>query len=306
MNRVGEEGDGRERVARLVPARGADRLRSARRGARRATTAPRRGARTPPRCRRRSSARPGTATGIGAPTSTTARRSARRRTSECRIDSIAQSWACSPAPASPSGAARAMAAVERELIRPEDGLALLFAPPFDKTALDPGYIKGYPPGIRENGGQYTHAALWSVMAFAALGEGDKAAELFSLLNPINHARTRADAAPLQGRALCRRRRHLRRRRRMSGAAAGPGTPARPAGCSARGSRAFSDCACRAMSCISIPAFRIPGRVSDRPSLPHRALRDPSGKPGWYRSRNQSAMVDRTEIIATALATAARR
>ena len=69
---------------------------------------------------------------------------------------------------------------------------LLFAPPFDKTALDPGYIKGYPPGIRENGGQYTHAALWSVMAFAALGEGDKAADLFSLLNPINHARTRSD------------------------------------------------------------------------------------------------------------------
>ena len=71
-------------------------------------------------------------------------------------------------------------------------MALLFAPPFDKTPLDPGYIKGYPPGIRENGGQYTHAALWSVMAFAALGQGDKAAGLFSLLNPINHARTRAD------------------------------------------------------------------------------------------------------------------
>ena len=85
-----------------------------------------------------------------------------------------------------------MAAVERELIRPQDRVALLFTPPFDKTPLDPGYIKGYPPGIRENGGQYTHAALWSVMAFAALGEGDKAAALFSLLNPINHARTRSD------------------------------------------------------------------------------------------------------------------
>ena len=72
-------------------------------------------------------------------------------------------------------------------------MALLFAPPFDKTTHDPGYIKGYPPGVRENGGQYTHAATWSVMAFAALGEGDKAAELFSLLNPINHSRTRADA-----------------------------------------------------------------------------------------------------------------
>ena len=86
-----------------------------------------------------------------------------------------------------------MAALDKQLIRREDGLALLFAPPFDKTTHDPGYIKGYPPGVRENGGQYTHAATWSVMAFAALGEGDKAAELFSLLNPINHSRTRADA-----------------------------------------------------------------------------------------------------------------
>jgi cyclic beta-1,2-glucan synthetase len=85
-----------------------------------------------------------------------------------------------------------MAAVGRELIHTDDGLALLFTPPFDKTPLDPGYIKGYPPGIRENGSQYTHAAAWSVMAYAALGEGDKAAELFSLVNPINHARTRAD------------------------------------------------------------------------------------------------------------------
>jgi len=84
-----------------------------------------------------------------------------------------------------------MTEVERRLIRTDDGIALLFAPPFDKTSLDPGYIKGYPPGIRENGGQYTHAALWSVMALAALHEGDKAANLFSLLNPINHAKTRA-------------------------------------------------------------------------------------------------------------------
>ncbi len=111
---------------------------------------------------------------------------------ECRIDSIAQSWAALSGAAARDRAAQAMNAVEQELIRRDDGLALLFAPPFDKTALDPGYIKGYPPGIRENGGQYTHAALWSVMAFAALSEGDKAADLFSLLNPINHARTRSD------------------------------------------------------------------------------------------------------------------
>ena len=111
---------------------------------------------------------------------------------ECRIDSIAQSWAVLSGAASPGRAAKAMAALDRELIQRDNGLALLFAPPFDETALDPGYIKGYPPGVRENGGQYTHAAAWSVMAFAALGEGDKAAELFAMLNPINHARTRAD------------------------------------------------------------------------------------------------------------------
>jgi cyclic beta-1,2-glucan synthetase len=111
---------------------------------------------------------------------------------ECRIDSIAQSWAVISGAADPARARRAMAAVEEHLIRPADGLALLFTPPFERTPLDPGYIKGYPPGIRENGGQYTHAAAWSVIALAALGQGDKAAALFSLLNPINHASTRAD------------------------------------------------------------------------------------------------------------------
>ncbi len=110
---------------------------------------------------------------------------------ECRIDSIAQSWAVISGAADPARAARAMAAVEQQLIRREAGLALLFTPPFDHTPLDPGYIKGYPPGIRENGGQYTHAAAWSVIAFAALGDGDKAANLFSLINPINHSSTRA-------------------------------------------------------------------------------------------------------------------
>ncbi len=110
----------------------------------------------------------------------------------CRIDSISQSWAVLSGAGDPARVVHAMQAVERELIRPDDQLALLFTPPFDKTPLDPGYIKGYPPGIRENGGQYTHAALWSVMAFAKLGEGDKAVGLFALLNPINHARTRSD------------------------------------------------------------------------------------------------------------------
>ena len=110
---------------------------------------------------------------------------------ECRIDSIAQSWAVISGAGEPSRAARAMAAVEEYLVRRGQELLLLFAPPFDGAGPDPGYIKGYPPGIRENGGQYTHAALWSVMAFAALADGDKANELFSILNPINRASTRA-------------------------------------------------------------------------------------------------------------------
>ena len=110
---------------------------------------------------------------------------------ECSIDSIAQSWGVISGTADPNRAAQAMAAADEQLVRRDAGLALIFTPPFDRTPLDPGYIKGYPPGIRENGGQYTHAAAWSVIADAKLGDGDKAAELFSLLNPINHASTRA-------------------------------------------------------------------------------------------------------------------
>ncbi|MGE5315393.1 MAG: GH36-type glycosyl hydrolase domain-containing protein, partial [Acidobacteriota bacterium] len=108
---------------------------------------------------------------------------------ECRIDSIAQSWGVISGAADRARAVRAMAMVEKHLVRPTDGLVLLFAPPFDRTADEPGYIKAYPPGIRENGGQYTHAAVWSSIAFAMLGDGDTAFALFSILNPINHADT---------------------------------------------------------------------------------------------------------------------
>ncbi len=110
---------------------------------------------------------------------------------ECRIDCIAQSWSVMSEAGDPVRAAQAMSAVEEHLIRRDAGLALLFTPPFDRTPLDPGYVKGYPPGLRENGGQYTHAATWSVIAFAMLGQGDQAASLFAMLNPINHSRTRA-------------------------------------------------------------------------------------------------------------------
>ncbi len=110
---------------------------------------------------------------------------------ECRIDSIAQSWGVISGAADPERRRRAMAAVDEHLIRRGDGLVLLFAPPFDHTELEPGYIKGYAPGVRENGGQYSHAAVWAMIAFAALGDGDKAGELFAILNPINHASTRS-------------------------------------------------------------------------------------------------------------------
>ncbi|UCC73915.1 MAG: phosphorylase, partial [Gemmatimonadota bacterium] len=111
---------------------------------------------------------------------------------ECQIASIPQSWAVISGAAEAERARQAMESVERRLVRWEDRLLLLFSPPFDRTPLDPGYIKGYVPGIRENGGQYTHAAIWSVVAFAMLGEGEVAAKLFNLLSPIHHASRRAD------------------------------------------------------------------------------------------------------------------
>ena len=80
-----------------------------------------------------------------------------------------------------------MDAVEKNLICHKDKIALLFTPPFDRTSLNPGYVKGYPPGIRENGGQYTHGAAWSIFAYTKLGRGDRAGELFEILNPIRHS-----------------------------------------------------------------------------------------------------------------------
>jgi cyclic beta-1,2-glucan synthetase len=110
----------------------------------------------------------------------------------CRIDSIAQSWSVISGAGDPARQARAMAAVDEHLVRRADGVVALFAPPFDDTPLAPGYIKGYPPGVRENGGQYTHAAIWVAIAFAELGDGDRAAEILAMLNPIDRARNAAD------------------------------------------------------------------------------------------------------------------
>jgi cyclic beta-1,2-glucan synthetase len=115
-----------------------------------------------------------------------------KENTECQIDAIAQSWAALSAAGDPERARQAMRAVDERLVRREDRLVLLLTPPFDRMTPSPGYIQGYLPGVRENGGQYTHAALWNVLAFARLGDGDRAAELFSILNPVNHSRTADD------------------------------------------------------------------------------------------------------------------
>jgi cyclic beta-1,2-glucan synthetase len=114
-----------------------------------------------------------------------------RENVECQIDSLSQSWAVlsrtfagEDLPEDRERIRQAMEAVDERLVREQDRLVLLFTPPFDQTPRDPGYIKGYLPGIRENGGQYTHAALWTIWAFAELGEGERAEELFRMINPI--------------------------------------------------------------------------------------------------------------------------
>ncbi len=111
---------------------------------------------------------------------------------ECRIDAVAQSWSVIADGAPLDRQLRAMRAFDRELVDGRTGLARLLAEPFDETKPSPGYIQGYPPGIRENGGQYTHGAVWSVIAWAMLGRGHAAFRLFSLLNPVNHTRSAED------------------------------------------------------------------------------------------------------------------
>jgi len=105
---------------------------------------------------------------------------------ECQIDSISQSWSVLSGAGDPARARMAMAAVDQHLVRREHGLIQLLDPPFDKAGLNPGYIKGYVPGVRENGGQYPHAAIWTAMAFAALGDSRRAWELTAMINPVSH------------------------------------------------------------------------------------------------------------------------
>ena len=110
---------------------------------------------------------------------------------ECRIDSIAQSWSVLSGAGDPRRSRRAMDSLDEHLVRREHGLIQLLDPPFDSSALEPGYIKGYVPGVRENGGQYTHAAIWAAMAFARLGDASRAWELFTMINPVNHTNSEA-------------------------------------------------------------------------------------------------------------------
>ncbi len=105
---------------------------------------------------------------------------------ECRIDSIAQSWSVLSGIGAPERQRQAMDSLDAHLVRRDAGLVQLLRPPFDKSAMDPGYIKGYLPGVRENGGQYTHAAIWATMAFAELGDSARAWELLHMINPVNH------------------------------------------------------------------------------------------------------------------------
>jgi cellobiose phosphorylase len=113
---------------------------------------------------------------------------------ECQIDAIAQSWAVLSGAGNIQRSRQAMAAVQQRLVRRDRHLIQLLDPPFDKSNLNPGYIKGYVPGVRENGGQYTHGAIWAAMAYAALGDHQLAWELMAMINPLNHARSPEAAA----------------------------------------------------------------------------------------------------------------
>ena len=267
MNRVGEDGRGESvwlgwflhggltALHRRLPTRAARR-----RG-------PQPGARTPPRFAEALERDAGTATGTGAPTSTTARRWAPRRTRRMhdRFDRAVLERDLRRAPTRPRRARHGVARSSIWFARDDELLLAARRRRSTSTALDPGYIKGYPPGIRENGGQYTHAAVWAVLAFADLGDGDKAGELFAMLNPINHTRTPADVerykvepyvvvADVYSTAATCRPRRLDLVHRLRGLDA------------SRGNRvAFLASASRAPRCTSIPAFRIPGRVSQRRS-----------------------------------------
>ncbi len=171
---------------------------------------------------------------------------------ECQIDAIAQSWSVISGAANPARAVRAMEALDAQLLNRDPPLAMLFTPPFEKSAQEPGYVKAYPRGIRENGGQYTHAAVWTAIAFAMQGNAERAMEVFNMLNPIRREPRRAPtcsatrSSPTWWRPTCIR------KLRMPVAADGPGTRVRPAGCIAPASNGSSGSACARTASRSSP------------------------------------------------------
>ena len=148
-----------------------------------------------------------------------ARRSAQPLREECRIDAIAQAWSVLSCAAPVERAEQALDSVEQHLVHENEKLIRLLTPPFDKTTHDPGYIKGYLPGVRENGGQYTHGVLWVVRALAELGRTERATKLLEMLSPITHGRTPergggVSRGAVRDRGGCVRRCAARRARRM--------------------------------------------------------------------------------------------
>ena len=216
-----------------------------------------------------------------------------RRNVDGQIDSIAQTWAVLSGAAPRARAERALDAVLSRLVRRDAEIVMLLAPPFDAGPESPGYIKGYAPGIRENGGQYTHAAAWVVMAAAALGSADEALEIFHMLNPINHTRSESAVFRYGGEPyvvagdVTANPAHL-------GAPAGPGTRARRAGSTARRRKACSACAARARRSVSIPASPPRGPATRSPCASagragRSASRTPRGGPaGSESSRSTGA------------------
>ena len=226
------------------------------------------------RLARAARAQPGTASGTGAAISTTARRSARRRTTSAGSTRSRSRGRCCRARcrrASPS-APWTPCAIDARRPRARS-LILLLDPPFDRSAQEPGYIKGYPPGVRENGGQYTHAAAWVVMALARLGSGDEAAELFHMLNPINHTPHARRGASATRRSPTWWRATSTDGRRTPGGPAGAGTRARRRGCTASASSTSWACAGERRPSASIPAFRRRGPGSRSLARRRRRLRD---------------------------------
>ena len=196
-------------MARVLPLRRAAALRRAGASGGATRSSPGAAGRKRGGCGRTSRSTRGTGSGTGARSSTTARRSARRPTTSARSIPCPRAGPCSRGRRIRRGRGRRWTASSGGSCGASERLIQLFDPPFDTSALEPGYIKGYVPGVRENGGQYTHAAIWAVMAFAELGDTERAWELFSLLNPINHAGHAGGGRGVQGRAVRRGGRRLR-------------------------------------------------------------------------------------------------